>query len=357
MKGNPGFRASLIVKRAGRISGESGIGRQRPDVLGCSARISPTMRRAWMPSFVVLVLAAAGIIHARAAEVADAPQFVVPDVPDLTIKTRETVDHPRSTVRTSTLYFKGAWQRRELHLDFPSAVPGPRTMRHIAITRCDERRSIEVNDDARLYASSALDFLGRDVYWVRSHWWRRTEPTTSGAEVKIIVDTVDTGERRQVGSYSARHVITTTTTNPARGANTRPSETVEDGWDIDLPSAGCWNIGDRHAFLASGSVVRPGGVPDRVNVEVRGSARRGFTIEGTSRTQGRGQAAMTATVKLIEFSHAVLDRSLFDVPAGYRPALPRLVGGFDMTRPDTIANRVAVYWEDVTRLARDFLRF
>jgi hypothetical protein len=98
-------------------------------------------------------------------------------------------------------------------------------------------------------------------------------------------------------------------------------------------------------------------VPDRVNVEVRGSGRRGFTIEGTSRTHGRGQAAMMTTVTLIELSHAVLDKSLFDVPAGYRPALPRLIGGFDMTRPDTIANRVAVYWQDVTGLARDFLRF
>jgi hypothetical protein len=314
------------------------------------------MRRAWMSSFVALVLAAAGI-HACAAEAADYPKFIVPDVPDLTIKTRETVDHPQSTVRTNILYFKRAWQRRELHLNFPSAVPGQPTIRHIAITRCDERRSIEVNDDARLYAWSALDFIGRDVYWVRSRRRRRTEPATFGAEVKIIINTVDTGVRRQVGSYTARHVITTTTTTPTPGANTRPSESVEDGWHIDLPPAGCWDIGDGHAFLAFGFVVRPGGVPDRVNVEFRGSGRRGFTIEGTSRRSSEGQPAMTTTVKLIEFSDAVLDKSLFDVPAGYRPALPRLIGGFDMTRPDTIANRVAVYWQDVTRLARDFFRF
>jgi hypothetical protein len=309
-----------------------------------------------MSSFVALVLAAAGI-HARAAEAADDPKFIVPDVSDLTIKTRETVDLPQSTVRISTLYFKGAWQRRELHLTFPSAVPGHPTMRHIAITRCDERRSIEVNDDARLYARSAIDFIGKDVYWVRSRWRRRTEPATFGAEVKIIINTVDTGERRQVGSYSTRHIITTATTNPTPGANTRPSESVEDGWHIDLPSAGCWDIGDGHALLATGYVAGPGGVPDRVNVEFRGSGRRGFTIEGTSRRSSEGRPAMTTTVKLIELSDAVLDKSLFDVPAGYRPALPRLIGGFDMTKPDTIANRVAAYWQDVTRLARDFFRF
>jgi hypothetical protein len=62
-------------------------------------------------------------------------------------------------------------------------------------------------------------------------------------------------------------------------------------------------------------------------------------------------------VKLIEFSEAVLDKSLFDVPAGYRPALPRLIGRFDMTKPDTVANRLAAYWQDVTTLAGDFFRF
>jgi hypothetical protein len=28
-----------------------------------------------------------------------------------------------------------------------------------------------------------------------------------------------------------------------------------------------------------------------------------------------------------------------------------------MTQPDTVANRLAAYWQDVTTLARDFFRF
>ena len=118
-----------------------------------------------MPSFVAFVLAAAGI---SAGADGDQPKFVVPNVPDLTIKTRETIDLPQSTVQTNTLYFKGAWQRRELHLQFPSALPAQRTVRHSTITRCDERRTLELNHEARLYGWSPLDFVGRDVYWVRS---------------------------------------------------------------------------------------------------------------------------------------------------------------------------------------------
>jgi hypothetical protein len=311
------------------------------------------MSRAWMPSFVAIALAAAGI-HAGAD--GDYPRFVIPNVPDLTIKTRETIDLPQSTVRTNTLYFKGAWQRRELYLQFPSALPDQSTVRHSTITRCDERRTLELNHEARIYGWSALNFIGRDIYWVRSPWRERLEPPVAGAEVKITIDTVDTGERRQVGSYSALHVITTTTTDPSAGANTRASESVEDGWYIDLPPAGCWDAGDGH-FLLTGSVVRPGGAPDRMNVEFRGAGRRGFPIEETTRRRGENEPPITTRVKLVEFSEAVLDKSLFDVPAGYRPALPRLIGRVDMTKSDTVANRLAAYWQDVTTLARDLFRF
>src|ERR1700732_698121 len=99
------------------------------------------MPRAWMPSFLVFVLAVAGM-HAGAG--GDYPKFVVPNVPDLTIKTRETIDLPQSTVQTNLLYFKGAWQRRELHLQFPSVLPAPRTVRQATITRCKERRTLDL---------------------------------------------------------------------------------------------------------------------------------------------------------------------------------------------------------------------
>jgi hypothetical protein len=306
-----------------------------------------------MLSSVAFVLAAAGIYPGLAG---DYPKFVVPNVPDLTVQTRETIDIPQSTVQTNTLYFKGAWQRRELYLQFPSAVPAHRTAQFGDITRCDERRTLALNHEARLYGWLPVNVTGRDVYSVRS-WWRKTpEPPTAGADVKITINTVDTGERRQVGSYSARHVITTITTDPSPGAHTRRSETVSDGWHIDLPPAGCWDAGDGHVF-STGSIVQSGGTPDRVSVEFRGAGRRGFPIEETTRRRVDHEPPITTRVKLIEFSDAVLDKSLFDVPAGYRPAVPRLFGGFDITKPDTVANRIAAYWQDVTTSVRNVFPF
>jgi hypothetical protein len=104
-----------------------------------------------MPAFVAFVSAAAGIYPAA---VGGYPGFVVPNVPDLTIKTRETIDRPQSTVQTNTLYFKGAWQRRDLYLQFPSALPAQGTVRLATIIRCDERRTLELNHEARLYVSN-----------------------------------------------------------------------------------------------------------------------------------------------------------------------------------------------------------
>jgi len=93
----------------------------RQNVVRKSIRIHIlAMPRAWMPSFVVVVLTAAGV-HAGADP--KYSRLVVPNVPDLTIKTRQTADLPQSTIFTHILYFKGAWQRRELHLQLLSILP------------------------------------------------------------------------------------------------------------------------------------------------------------------------------------------------------------------------------------------
>src|SRR5436309_11514234 len=141
------------------------------------------MPRAWMLAVVAFELAAAGI-YAGADR--DHSRFVVPNVPDLTIKTRETTDLPQSTVQIKPLYFKGAWQRRDLYLKFPSAFPAQKTVRHTTITRCDERR-VELNHEARLYGWSPLNFVGRDVYWMPPRWRQRPEASTPGADVKITI--------------------------------------------------------------------------------------------------------------------------------------------------------------------------
>jgi hypothetical protein len=51
-----------------------------------------------------------------------------------------------------------------------------------------------------------------------------------------------------------------------------------------------------------------------------------------------------------------LDWSLFDVPRDYRPALPLVRGGYDMAKPDTVTNRLQVYWNELTLVTRAIFR-
>ena len=99
--------------------------------------------------------------------------------------------------------------------------------------------------------------------------------------------------------------------------------------------------------------VRPA---DRVRIEHRGTAKRGFPIEEVSHSRGNGYVS-TTKVELLEFSAAALDKALFTVPHGYQPALPRLTGGFDLTRPDTLRNRLQSYWEDLVSWGQHVFRF
>jgi hypothetical protein len=170
------------------------------------------------------------------------------------------------------------------------------------------------------------------------------------ANVQIVIDSVDTGEQRRIGRYTARRVITTTTTEPSPGAKTHASKAVEAGWYIDVPPANCWDLRGRPsiAFLSV--------APDRVRVEYRGTAKHGFPIEEISRSSSDGQTS-TTRVELVEFSDSDLDGSLFTVPRGYQAALPRLTGGFDMTKPDTPMNRLHGYWEGLTSWAQYVFRF
>jgi hypothetical protein len=56
----------------------------------------------------------------------------------------------------------------------------------------------------------------------------------SGGEVTVTTDSVDSGERRQVGSYQARHIKTTITVESGSEAVSHKSTTEIDGWYLDL---------------------------------------------------------------------------------------------------------------------------
>ena len=265
----------------------------------------------------------------------------VPNFSDLKIQTRRS---GASSSYVETLYLKGARQRQEYVYEKPF------NMRPASINRCDDRKRIDLNPDTRLYAELPI------IDWSEQRKDARPIPPSemTGADVTITTDSVDTGERRQLGAYTARHVRITIKVEAGPGAAMPSSVEERDGWYIDLPGLGCRDSGKNVGFVFSS--LRPAqGRHDRVHFKRLGTAPAGFPIEETIKKTEQGNSTISK-VELLEFSESPLDDALFSVPAGYSPALRTPRGGFDMMKPDTLSNRVQVYWAELERWTRQWFR-
>ena len=287
----------------------------------------------------IMRLAGLVLLAAIALGDQDAPRLVVPNSPDLTIRLRAQEGPAPSTV---TIRLKGARQLRERSMNVPGAVP------FALVAQCDRRRMMLLNPEYKTYAympiappPSVSTPPGGALAVTSSH-------TAAGRE-EIVIDAVDTGERRQLGGLAARHIVTTTTTTI--DGKTPVRTRVQDGWYVDLPPFGCiQSPGEMLSYsLVSGGIG--GVVPAPPHVTLRGRARPGIALIETDRSTGPDGSTWEQKTELVEISSAPLDAALFDVPAGYRAALPYWSGGFDLSRPDTVGNRLALLWEGLRAYA------
>jgi len=291
-----------------------------------------------MGTLVTLCVSASVLVLAASVE---PPKFIVPNLPDLTIKTRRTSGDRLSQV--DVLYLKGARQRTETVIEKPTRE----AVKWAVIRQCDEKRLFNLNEREKIYASSEIEDWSERL--------RKARPVSlaySGAEVMMTIDSIDTGERRQFQHYTARHVKVKLRIEPGPGASTPARVEETDGWYVDLPGFGCQEQGLSGFGRLS---VSNGNRQDRVQVKWLGKAPRGYPIEETSVITEPGNKT-TSKVELLEISEAPLNPSLFELPAGYRQALQTGNGGADLTKPDTVSNRAQYYWTRLTFWVRGLFR-
>lgn len=243
------------------------------------------------------------MLFAILAAVPARPTDAVPDFRDLTIRTRLTMDSRHSPVMT--WYFKGPRMRSEMR-DSDSATSVASTN----IYQCDRGTRIFISESSKTYHSVPADPTRMPV---TAHL--APEIPQSGGELIVTTDSVDTGERRQVGSYQARHVKTTITAEPGPEAVSHKSRTEIEGWYLDLPGAYCQD----HSKQGMGWIAAWSGRRDRVIFKRIGTAPRGFAIEETT-TKSEGERVFVTKIELLKISEKPLDESLFEVPPDYSPA-------------------------------------
>ena len=216
----------------------------------------------------------------------------------------------------STTMIKGLRERSETSIN-----AGAFNMNTVNITQCDLRRTIQVNDRARKYLITPMDSDdssgdARDVTGAPAS----SEPSRRGGLVTMIVNTVDTGERKEMFGFTARHLRQSMMSESSPDAcNPNNMKIEKDGWYINLEYG--LNCGPERAPQAP-STTPTGGCRDTYRYKRAGVANLGYPLIETTRMFGPdGQSVtMTMTREVIELSRQSLDAALFDVPAGYTQA-------------------------------------
>jgi hypothetical protein len=211
----------------------------------------------------------------------------------------------------STTMIKGKRERSETSMGGMGAGA-------VSITQCDMRRMIQVNDRARTYLITSMDSESGDA-GSGAGTASSAGPNTRGGVVTMTVNTVDTGERKEIFGFTARHLKRTMTSQTSPDACYQNQVRMEtDGWYINLEYGLSCGSSDRPPQMGQTST---GGCRDRYQFKRTGPANLGYPLMETMTMYGAdGNAMFTRTQEVVELSRQPLDAALFDVPAGYREA-------------------------------------
>ena len=208
----------------------------------------------------------------------------------------------------NTTYIKGKRQRSENNGG-----------QMISVMQCDLRRNITIMPQMQAYMIQPFADGSATTETNTTNTPRpASQPREKGGVVTSTITTRDTGERKQMHGYQARHIITTMVMESSPDACSETKTKMEiDGWYIDAAFALDCDLGS--AYQNYQPPATPGGCRDRYQTKTIGTAKKGFAVwEKTTMFGPDGAVSFTTINEVMEFSQATLDPSLFDVPAGYR---------------------------------------
>lgn len=160
----------------------------------------------------------------------------------------------------------------------------------------------------------------------------KTHPATpSGGTLQIFIESVDTGERKNIFGYQARHIITREKRVPSTGACSRGSESETDGWYIDPSVMPEWRTAKKPGFgVVVASVISAGSSDNCLNKIDKIDLHRtgvdpGFPVKLTTTltsdvSERDGSSHMLSSTwgsEVVELHAGPLDPALFDVPPDF----------------------------------------
>lgn len=239
-------------------------------------------------------------------------------------RTRDTADKPitgdfKITIKNtvagntsqSTTMIKGSRQRDETSMAGMSQT-------QVNITQCDLKRTIQINDAARKYIITSLSTDDGQTGSTGAGHTTGGGAAERGGVVTLTVNTIDTGERRDMFGFTARHLKRSTVMEPSPDACSKQKMKIEnDGWYINLEyGLACENLNQAAQMSAMSQGCR-----DRYQYKRTGPSNLGFPLLETTTMYGDdGRPNFTMSKEVTELSRQTLDAALFDIPAGYTQA-------------------------------------
>src|SRR5437660_2066071 len=130
----------------------------------------------------------------------------------------------------STTMIKGLRERNETNM-----AMGGMNMSQVSVTQCDLRRTIQINDRARKYMINPMDSDDSTASTTATDAAAMSGPSRRGGVVTMSVNTTDTGERKEMFGFTARHLKRTMMSQSSPDACAQQQMKIEtDGWYINL---------------------------------------------------------------------------------------------------------------------------
>jgi len=221
---------------------------------------------------------------------------------DTKVKSRQTSG---GQTYENTTYIKGKRQRSE--------VSGGQM---VTIEQCDLRRNLQLMPAAKVYTINPYDDGTSSTASTTTTPTAQPGAVTKGGVVTSTVTTKDTGERKQMFGYTARHIITTMSIQSSPDACSQNNTKMEiDGWYIDATFALNCDSNRQYTYRPP---VKAGGCRDRYETKTIGVAKKGFPVYEKMTMLGDGGQSFSTISEVVEISQATLDQSLFEIPPDYR---------------------------------------
>lgn len=259
---------------------------------------------------------------------------------DLKLTTRISME---SFNMDSTVYIKGERERTE------QTLPGM-NLQMVTIKECDLRRNIQINDSAKVYRIEPFS----DASTAPTTTTPRTstpppqtsnKPTRKGGVVTINITMTDTGERKEMFGYQARHLKMAMSFSASPDACSKANMRMEtDGWYINFRNNfSCQEDYVPRAALERGQRSKPDCV-DEWHYNVQGNVKMGYPADVTMTMYNEGKP-FTMRQQILELSRAKLDQALFEIPPGYQEGDPysmkAMMGGMNVGSLGKMAEEMA----------------